>query len=285
MKIGVAMFFTDYSMTPQELAVESEARGFDSVWSPEHSHIPLSRESPFPSGGDLPKKYYDAMDPFVALMAAAAVTKTIQVGTGVCLVVQRDPIQTAKSVASLDQVSQGRFLFGIGAGWNEDEMANHGTTDFKGRFKLMEERVLAMREIWTRSKPEFNGTHVKFGPMMSWPKPVQRPLPVIVGGMYPHGARRAIAFGDGWMPHAKRPEYGESDILAHLPAFREMVTSSGRDPASLPITTFGTPAEADTLKRYRDAGIGRVVFSIASDDKDKTLGTLDKLAAAMRQAG
>jgi hypothetical protein len=127
MKLGVAMFFTDYSMTPQELAVAAEDRGFDSVWSPEHSHIPLSRESAFPSGGDLPKKYYDAMDPFVALMAAAAVTKTIQVGTGVCLVVQRDPIQTAKHVASIDQLSNGRFLFGVGNGWNKDEMRNHGT--------------------------------------------------------------------------------------------------------------------------------------------------------------
>jgi alkanesulfonate monooxygenase SsuD/methylene tetrahydromethanopterin reductase-like flavin-dependent oxidoreductase (luciferase family) len=164
-------------------------------------------------------------------------------------------------------------------------MANHGTADFKGRFKLMEERVRAMREIWTKSKPEFNGTHVKFGPMMTWPKPLQKPLPVIVGGMYPHGARRAIAFGDGWMPHATRPEYRGRDILAHLPAFREMATSAGRDPVAIPITTFGTPADPDVLKRYRDAGIDRVVFSIASEDKDKTLTTIDKLAAAMRQAG
>ena len=140
MKIGVAMFFTDYSMTPQDLAVAAEQRGFDSVWSPEHSHIPLSRESAFPSGGELPKKYYDAMDPFVALMAAAAVTKTIKVGTGVCLVAQRDPIQTAKQVASIDQLSNGRFLFGIGNGWNKDEMRNHGTR-FETRHKLARERV------------------------------------------------------------------------------------------------------------------------------------------------
>ena len=164
-------------------------------------------------------------------------------------------------------------------------MANHGTTDFKGRFELMEERVRAMREIWTKPKPEFNGAHVRFGPMMTWPKPVQKPLPVIVGGEYPHGARRAIAFGDGWMPHARRPAYGESDVLAHLPAFREMAKAAGRDPAAVPITAFNPPADPDTLKRYRDAGIERVVFSIASEDRDKTLATLDKLTAAMRQVG
>jgi alkanesulfonate monooxygenase SsuD/methylene tetrahydromethanopterin reductase-like flavin-dependent oxidoreductase (luciferase family) len=141
-----------------------------------------------------------------------------------------------------------------------------------------------MREIWTKPKPEFNGTHVKFGPMMTWPKPIQKPLPVIVGGAYPYGARRAIAFGDGWMPHATRPQYGASDVLEYLPGFREMAKAARRDPVTLPITTFGTPPEPDRLKRFRDAGIDRVVFSIASEDRDKTLATLDKLAAAKRQA-
>jgi probable F420-dependent oxidoreductase len=285
MDYGVAIFFTDYSIEPAEMARALEDRGFESLWAPEHSHIPLTRRSAYPQGGDLPKKYYDVMEPFVTLTAAATVTHKLKVGTGICLVVQRDPIQTAKSVASLDQISGGRFLFGIGAGWNEDEMANHGTTDFKGRFRLMEERVRAMREIWTQPKPQFSGTHVKFGPMMTWPKPIQKPLPVIVGGAYPYGARRAIAFGDGWMPHAMRPQYGESDVIAHLPAFREMAKSAGRDPGAIPITTFGTPAEPDTLKRYRDCGIARAVFSIGSEDRDKTLATLDKLATAIRQAG
>jgi probable F420-dependent oxidoreductase len=285
MNYGVAIFFTDYSIGPIEMGMSLEARGFESLWAPEHSHIPLTRKSPYPQGGDLPKKYYDVMDPFVTLPAAAAVTKKLKVGTGICLVVQRDPIQTAKSVASLDQISSGRFLFGIGAGWNEDEMANHGTTDFKGRFKVMEERVRAMREIWTKPKPEFNGTHVKFGPMMAWPKPLQKPLPVIVGGMYPYGARRAIAYGDGWMPHATRPQYGETSILDHLPAFREMATAAGRDPATIPITTFNPPAEPDALNLYRDASVDRVVFSIASEDQGKTLATLDKLASVVRRAG
>jgi len=285
MHYGAAIFFTDYSITPADMATALEARGFESLWAPEHSHIPLTRKSPYPQGGDLPKKYYDVMDPFVTLSAAAAVTKTLKVGTGICLIVQRDPIQTAKAVASLDQISGGRFLFGVGAGWNEDEMANHGTTDFKGRFMLMEERVRAMREIWSKVKPEFNGAHVKFGPMMTWPKPKQRPLPVIVGGMFPHGARRAIAFGDGWMPHVVRPQYGEKEILDHLPAFREMAKAAGRDPATIPITAWGPPSEPDVLKGYRDAGVERIIFSLASEDRDKTLAALDKLAAVMRQAG
>ncbi|MFV0298211.1 MAG: LLM class F420-dependent oxidoreductase [Hyphomicrobiaceae bacterium] len=284
-KYGAAIFFTDYSIGPVDIAKALEERGFESLWAPEHSHIPLSRKSPFPQGGDLPKKYYDVMDPFVTLSAAAAATTKLKVATGICLVVQRDPIQTAKSVASLDRVSNGRFLFGVGAGWNEDEMANHGTTDFKGRFKVMEERIQAMREIWTKSKPEFNGEHVRFGPMMTWPKPVQTPLPVVIGGMFPYGARRAIKYGDGWVPHATRPEYGGADVLDHLPAFRQMARDAGRDPAELPITTFNTPPDPEILKRFRDAGISRIVFSIASEDKDKSLATLDKLAAAMRTAG
>ena len=234
MKLGVAMFFTDYSMTPQELAIAAEERGFDSVWSPEHSHIPLSRKSAFPSGGDLPKKYFDAMDPFVALMAAAAVTSTIKVGTGVCLVAQRDPIQTAKSVASIDQLSNGRFLFGIGNGWNRDEMENHGTK-FETRHKLARERVEAMKEIWSKSKPEYHGEMVNFDPMMTWPKPVQKPHPPIwVGGAFPYGARRAIRYGDGWMPHRARPNY--PNVREFLPEFRKLAADANRD---VPVTIWG----------------------------------------------
>ncbi|MGE0766419.1 MAG: LLM class F420-dependent oxidoreductase [Hyphomicrobiaceae bacterium] len=285
MDYGVAIFFTDYSIGPVDLGRALEERHFESLWAPEHSHIPLTRTSPFPQGGDLPKKYYDVMDPFVTLSAAAAATSKLMVGTGICLVVQRDPIQTAKSVASLDQISNGRFLFGVGAGWNEDEMANHGTTNFKGRFKLMDERIGAMREIWTKSKPEYHGDHVDFGPMMTWPKPVQKPLPVIVGGMFPYGARRAIAFGDGWMPHATRPEYGGVDVLDHVPKFRQMCKDAGRDPNDVPITTFNTAHDPDTLKRFEDAGIARVVFSVPSENKEKTLTLLDTLANSMRKAG
>jgi len=283
MNFGAAIFFTDYSMGPAELGRALEERGFESLWAPEHSHIPLSRTSPFPQGGDLPKKYYDVMDPFVTLAAAAAATSRLRVGTGVCLVVQRDPIQTAKAVASLDQVSGGRFLFGIGAGWNAEEMLDHGT-DFKSRFKVMRERVEAMRAIWTRSKPEYSGEFVKFPPMMTWPKPVQKPHPpVIVGGAFPYGARRAIAYGDGWMPHARRPEYG--DVIKLLPDFKKLVAESGRDPASLPITVFGVPEDRDLINRYGDAGVARLVFNLNPAKADEVLPALDRFAALIRHVG
>src|SRR6202007_2295363 len=170
MHFGASMFFTDYSMAPGELAQALETRGFESMWAPEHSHIPTSRRSPYPGGGDLPKSYYDVMDPFVTLTAAAMVTKTLKVCTVVCLVNQRDTVQTAKLVASIDQVSGGRFLFGIGIGWNAEEMEDHGTV-FSTRFKKMREQVEAMKAIWTQEKPEYHGDIVDFPPMQTWPKP------------------------------------------------------------------------------------------------------------------
>jgi probable F420-dependent oxidoreductase len=283
MDFGAAIFFTDYSMGPAALGRALEERGFGSLWAPEHSHIPLSRQSPFPAGGDVPKKYYDVMDPFVTLAAAAAATTRLQVATGICLVVQRDPIQTAKAVASLDQISGGRFLFGIGAGWNAEEMADHGT-DFKTRFRVMQERVEAMKAIWTQSKPQYNGEFVKFPAMMTWPKPVQQPHPpVIVGGAYPYGTRRAITYGDGWVPHARRPAYG--DLINVLPEARKLMAEAGRDPATLPITVFGVAEDLDLVKRYRDAGIARVVFNLPSAKADEVFPALDRCARLMRQAG
>ena len=229
MQVGAAMFFTDYSMAPAELGRALEQRGFESLWAPEHSHIPLSRKSPFPSGGELPKQYHDVMDPFVTLTAAAAVTKTLRLGTGVCLIIQRDTIQTAKLVASLDQVSGGRFQFGIGGGWNQDEMEDHGTV-YATRFKRMREQVEAMKAIWTETKPEYHGEIIDFPSMMTWPKPVQKPHPpIIVGGMYPHAARRALRYGDGWIPHSRRPQY--EDVTDFLPHFRQMAAETGRNPA------------------------------------------------------
>jgi probable F420-dependent oxidoreductase len=275
MHVGVAMFCTDYAIAPTELAKALEDRGFESLWLPEHSHIPLTRTSPFPQGGDLPKKYYDVMDPFVVLGAAAAVTTRLKIATGICLVPQRDPIQTAKSVATVDQISKGRFLFGVGAGWNADEMADHGT-DFKSRNKVMRERIEAMRAIWTKTKPEYSGEFVKFGPMMTWPKPVQKPHPpVLVGGGLPYGARRALAYGDGWMPHAKRPTYR---LLDKLPEYREMEKAAGR---TLPITAFGAEHDPSAWGPYRDAGIDRIVLSINSEAADAVLPQLDKWATKL----
>ena len=283
MQIGAAMFFTDYSMSSVELARAAEERGFESVWAPEHSHIPLTRKTPFAGGGELPKQYYDVMDPFVTLAAAAAATKTIKLGTGVCLVIQRDTIQTAKLVASIDQVSGGRFLFGIGGGWNQDEMEDHGTV-YATRFKRMREQVEAMKAIWTETKPEYHGEIIDFPSMMTWPKPVQKPHPpIIVGGMYPHAARRALRYGDGWIPHSRRPQY--EDVTDFLPHFRQMAAETGRNPAEVPITVWGIGEDPERMRRYREQGVARVVVSLPSEPAAKILPTLDRWAELIRKIG
>ena len=274
MKYGVGMFTTDYSMTPPELAMAAETRGFESLWFPEHSHIPADRRSPWPGGGDLPKQYYDVLDPLVALGACAAVTKSIRLCTGICLVIQRDPIQLAKEVATLDHISQGRVTLGVGGGWNAEEMANHGTA-FKTRFALMRERIAAMKTIWTEDKPEYHGEFVDFDPIMTWPKPVQKPYPpIVVGGGFPHGAKRAIEYGDAWMPLGGRG----SDILALLPRVRQMAAEAGREPDALPVQVFGAEHDASRLAQYRDGGIDRAVFMLPSAGSETVLPLLDKLA-------
>jgi len=281
MDFGALMFFTDYAISATEFAQALEARGFESVWAPEHSHIPTARKSPWPGGGELPKVYCEAMDPFVSLTAAAVATKTLKVATGVCLVQQRDPIQTAKLVASIDQVSGGRFLFGIGGGWNAEEMADHGT-EFRTRFKLMRERVEAMKEIWTKTKAEYHGEMVDFPEMMAWPKPVQKPHPpILVGGAFPQAARRAVRYGDGWAPIAGRGPDGDVDQF--LPRFHEMLLEAGRDPQSVPVTLFGITEDADQLARYRDRGIARAIVMLPSARRDAILPILDRWAELIRR--
>jgi probable F420-dependent oxidoreductase len=277
MKFGGAMFFTDYSMTAPELAAALEERGFESVWAPEHSHIPLSRKTPYPGGGDLPKEYYDAMDPFVVLAAASQATKAIKLGTGVLLVQQRDAIQTAKLVASIDQVSQGRFLFGIGGGWNQDEMENHSTV-FASRFKRMRESIEAMKEIWTKEHAEYHGEFVNFDPMVARPKPVTKPHPPIhVGGAFPQGARRAIRYGDGWIPVAR------TDLSEIVPKFRQMALDAGRDPKSIEITLFGLAANVDQLKRFAEIGVSRVVPMFPPQKAGAVLPIIDRWTKLMQQ--
>ncbi|MBV8457367.1 MAG: LLM class F420-dependent oxidoreductase [Acetobacteraceae bacterium] len=276
MEFGASIFFTDYSITPAELAVAMEERGFDSVWAAEHSHIPVPRRTR--ADTELGKRYYDVMDPFVTLTAAACVTKRLKLATGICLVIQRDTIQTAKLVASIDQVSGGRFLFGIGGGWNQEEIENHGTV-FATRMKKMREQIEAMKAIWTESKPEYHGELVDFGTMMTWPKPVQKPHPpVILGGAFPGAARRAIRYGNGWYPNAASGNPEE-----YLPAFRKMVQEAGRDPASLPVTIGGAPDDLDRLKRFRDMGAARVNVGLMSEARDDILPILDKWADYIRQ--
>lgn len=275
MKVGVAMFCTDYAMPPTDLAIALDERGFESFWLPEHSHIPLARKSEFPRGGDLPKKYYDVMDPFVALGAAAAVTKNLKIATGICLVAQRDAIQLAKSVATIDQISNGRFLFGVGPGWNRDEMENHGV-EFKTRNDVMGEKIAAMREIWTQTKSEFHGKYVNFAPMMTRPKPVQTPYPpIFVGGGVPFGARRALAYGDAWLPNAIRPTY---HLLDKIDEFRDMEKAAGR---KIPITAYGVEHNPDLWSRYADAEIERIVLSVASELADVILPMLDRWATKL----
>ena len=275
MEIGAAIFFTDYSMAPTELAVALEQRGFDSLWVAEHSHIPVTRRFNVP-GGELTKQYYDVMDPFVTLSAAAAVTTRLKLGTGVCLVIQRDTIQTAKSVASLDQVSKGRFLFGIGCGWNAEEMEDHGTV-YETRTLKMREQIEAMKEIWSKDKPEYHGKIVDFPPMQTWPKPVQKPHPpIIVGGAFRLAARRAIRYGDGLIPFAASA--GPDGPAEFMPRLREMAREAGRDPQSLSVTLGGAPEDPDLLKRNRDLGITRMTVRLPPSKADEILPLLDRWA-------
>ena len=279
MKFGVTMFMTDQTMGPVDLARAVEARGLHSLYVPEHTHIPLTRRTSPPSGGPLIRPYFEIYDPFIALSTAAAVTKNLKIGTGVCLIPQRDPIVTAKLVSSLDRVSNGRFLFGVGNGWNQDEIENHGTV-FKTRMKKMREQMEAMKEIWTKSTAEYSGEIVKVPSMMTWPKPVQKPHPpVIVGGAFPYSARRAIRYGNGWIPQAVRGGYKE--IAELIPEFRKMATEAGRDPKSIAITVWFPRKDPDLMKRYEDLGVERVVFSVASEPADKVLPQLDAIGALM----
>jgi probable F420-dependent oxidoreductase len=283
MLFGAAGFFTADSMAPGALGRMLEERGFESLWVPEHSHIPVTRSTPFLGGGDIPRPYYDIMDPFLVLTAAAVSTTTLKVGTGVCLINQRDPIHTAKMVSSIDQLSNGRFLFGVGNGWNREEMEHHGT-DFATRHKLSRERIEAMQAIWAHDTAEYHGELVSFAPMQMWPKPVQKPHPpLIVGGAWPHGARRAVRYGNGWIPHSGRPEYG--DVTNFLPQFHAMARAAGRDPADLPITLFRVPEDLERLRHYRELGIARVVVGLPAAREDEIVPILDRWAPLMRAMG
>jgi probable F420-dependent oxidoreductase len=282
MQIGAVMFFTTDSMQPAPLARAMEERGFESLWVPEHTHIPSSLRSAYPASGGLVRAYYELMDPFLALNTAATVTTKLKVGTGIALITQRDPIVTAKMVSSIDQLSQGRFLFGVGNGWNQDEIENHGTA-FESRHKLARERVEAMKTIWAEEEPEYHGEFVSFGKMKQWPKPFQKPHPpIIVGGAFPSAARRAVRYGDGWIP---RDDWLDRDGIEVLDKFRAMAREAGRDPASLSISTFRVRDDLERLKRYRELGIDRVVFSLPAENDDKIMPILDRWAELKRRLG
>jgi len=281
MHYGLTMFATDYAIRVDELAREAEARGFESLWLPEHTHIPTSRRSPWPGGPDLPKEYWHTHDLFVALTAAAAVTTTLKVGSGICLLVERDPIITAKEVASLDFLSNGRFLFGIGGGWNVEEMQNHGT-DFKTRWKLLRERVEAMKKIWTEDEAEYHGEFVNFDPIWSWPKPVQKPHPpILLGGHTPRALQRVVNYCDGWMPIGLRA----ANIIESIKDLRRRAEEAGRDPKTISVSIFGTPADEDAIRQYAGAGVERVTFALPSATRDKVLPLMDRYSSVARNLG
>ena len=278
MRIGVCMFATDYAIRIDELARAAEERGFESLFVPEHTHIPTSRRTPFPGGGALPREYSHTYDPFVSLMAAAAATTRLRIGTGICLVIERDTLVMAKEVASLDALSGGRFEFGIGAGWNAEEMENHGTV-FATRFKKLREQVLAMKEIWTKDEAQYHGQFVNFDPVWSWPKPAQRPHPpVLLGGESSHTLQRVVDFCEGWFPRARAAER----ILSGLAELRERAVKAGRDPKTITTSVFGAGPDEAALERYAAAGVTRAILRLPSDGRDVVLPLLDQWAKLIR---
>jgi len=272
MRVGVFYFPTDYGINIAELARVLEERGFASLYVPEHTHIPTSRRTPFPGGGELPRRYSHTHDPFVALSFAAAATRKLLVGTGICLIPERDPIVTAKCVASLDQLSGGRFIFGIGGGWNAEEMENHGAR-YETRFRMMRERILAMKALWTREEASFRGEFVNFDPVWSWPKPAQRPHPpILLGGESDYTLRRIVEYCDGWIP---RP-VGDFTGRAAIERLRRMAESKRRDPKSLMISVFRAPTDKAALAEYREAGIDEALIEIRDSSRDEIFQLLDR---------
>ncbi len=273
MKFGVTMFPTDYSIGPAELARAVEERGLESLFFPEHTHIPTSRRTPGPGGADLPREYSHTLDPFVALSAAAAATDRLRLGTGICLVIERDPINLAKEVASLDFISGGRLLFGIGGGWNLEEMENHGTDPHR-RWKLLRERVLAMKAIWTEDEAEFHGRFVDFDRVWSWPKPVQKPHPpIVVGGNGPHTLQRVVEYGDGWMPIPGRDQTPLAERIAEL---NRLAAEAGR--GDIPVTVYGVPTRPEVIGHYAEIGVERCVFWLPPAPAEQVLPLLDRQA-------
>ena len=273
MELGLAHFLTDYGMQPVELARRAEERAFESLFLPEHTHIPVSRRTAYPGGGELPPEYSHTLDPFPALAAAAAVTERLKLGTGVSLVIQRDPIVTAKEVATVDHISGGRFLFGVGAGWNREEMENHGT-DPGTRFRRLRESVEAMKAIWTQDEAEYHGRIVDFDPIWCWPKPVQKPHPpVLVGGLGEKVLDRVVAYGDEWIPNrVKSPE----ELGERIAELQRRAETAGR--AHIPVTVFGAKSEARLLERLKSAGVTRSLFYVKPGEPGEVERHLDELA-------
>lgn len=270
-RFGVTMFPTDYAIQPVPLARAVEERGLDSLFFPEHTHIPASRATPFPGGTELPKMYWHTHDPFVALGACAAVTSRIRLGTGICLVIERDPITLAKEVASLDLISGGRVVLGIGAGWNREEMENHGA-DYPNRWKIVREKVLAMRAIWEQEEAEFHGEFVDFDPIWSYPKPVQAGGPPIwIGASSKWVFDRVAEYADGWMPIGGLGS-------GNMERMESALAARGRQVADLDLALFGAPTDYDEAKGRIEQGFDELVFWLPDAEADTVLPQLDRIA-------
>jgi len=273
MDFGVSIFPTDYSIRPTTLARELEARGFESLFITEHTHIPASRRTPWPAGGELPSIYWESYEPFTALAQAAAVTEQLKVATGICLVPEHHPLALAKRVASLDSLSGGRFLFGVGAGWNAEELENHGIV-FEERWKVLRESILAMKECWTQKDAEFHGKYFDFEPVWVEPKPVQKPHPpILIGASSKWAIERVVEFADGWTPIA-----GTCDLEERLAQLDQLCDEKGRDRASISVTLFAAPADRGEIDRMAKLGIERILFPLPSEEEGKILSRLDGYA-------
>ncbi len=278
MKFGVSMFPTEYGMDVARFGRAVEDRGFESLFFPEHTHIPAGRGSPWPGGAELPEHYRHTLDPFVALAAAAVATDHIRLGTGICLVVERDPITLAREVATVDVLPGGRFLFGTGGGWNRNEIRHHGT-DPARRFAVLRERVLAMQTIWASDTAEFHGEFVEFEPIWQWPKPVQQPRPpILVAGNGAGTIDRVLEYGDGWLPMPNRGPVSVADGMAGL---RHRSGGTGRSVP--PVTVFGSEPDPAAIEAYETAGVERCVFRVPSAGEDEVLTVLDERAKLAAQ--
>jgi probable F420-dependent oxidoreductase len=274
MKCGVAIFPTDYAMRPDEVARAAEQRGFESIFFPEHTHIPTSRRSPYARGGELPPEYFHTVDLFVSMTAAAVATTRIKLASGICLVIEHDPILLAKEVASVDLISKGRVIFGIGGGWNAEEMENHSTV-FKSRWKLLRERIESMKQIWANDNASYQGEMVKFDPIWSWPKPVQKPHPpILLGSHGPRALQRVVRYCDGWLPNAMRG----GDLAKEVTELRRVAEQNGRDPKTISVTVFAAPTDRRALDSYQEFGAERAVFFLPPAGADKVLPVLDQQA-------
>jgi len=275
---GVVIFQDDFAMRPDDVARAAEERGFESIFFIDHTHIPVRRTTPYPLGGDLPKDYYHNHDLFVAMSFAAAATKKIKIGSGVCLVIERDPITLAKEIASLDALSGGRVIFGIGGGWNREEMEDHGT-NFATRWKLLRERIEAMKAIWREDEAEYHGELVRFEKIWSWPKPAQKPHPpILLGGHGEKAFERIVRYCDGWMPLT----WVDQNIIAEIADLHRVAQRVGRDPRTLSVTVFGAPEDGKGLAAYAEAGVERVLFGLPNAGPQEVMPVLDRLAKLPR---